>query len=175
MSKKTKILISVGAGVLALAILTLVLALAGFRFSSKHTLEDMWRDEEVISAEDYDFYYTTADLFGDEAQHIKAFRAVKKSGFLRRAVKAEDMTVRTLVEGNTGAVVGTLTTLEGDGCYYHFFTLAYNLPAALEPIHKTDVFTANGAETEVLHHSYFVTAEDISSLSICGVALNFAK
>ena len=88
MSKKAKILISVGAGVLALCILTLVLALVGFRFSSKHTLEDMWRDEEVISADDYDFYYTTADLYGEEAQHIKAFRAVKKSGFLRRAVKA---------------------------------------------------------------------------------------
>ena len=175
MSKKTKILISVGAGVLALCILTLVLALVGFRFSSKHTLEDMWRDEEVISADDYDFYYTTADLYGEEAQHIKAFRAVKKSGFLRRAVKAEDMTVRTLVESETGAVVGTLTTLEGKDQYYHVFTLAYNLPSALESIHETDVFTANGSETETLHHSYFVTAEDVSSLSICGVALKFAK
>jgi hypothetical protein len=175
MSKKVKILISVGAGVLALAILTLVLALVGFRFSSKHTLENMWRDEAVISAEDYDFYYTTADLYGDEAQHIKAFRAVKKSGFLRRAVKTEDMTVRALVEGNTGAVAGTLTTLKGDDCYYHFFTLAYNLPAALEPMHETNVFTVNGTETEVLHHSYFVTEGDVSSLSICGIALNFAK
>ncbi len=174
MSKKIKILISVGAGVLALAILTLVLALVGFRFTSKHTLEDMWRDEEVISTDDYDFYYTTANLYGDEAQYIKAFRAVKKSGFLHRAVKDNQMLVRTLVQAATGDTVGTLTTLEGDGCYYHFFSLSFNLPAALEPIHEASVFTANGAETEVLHHSYFVTEEELSALSICGIELKFA-
>ena len=174
MSKKVKILISVGAVVLALAILTLVLALVGFRFTSKHTLEDMWRDEEVISTDDYDFYYTTANLYGDEAQYIKAFRAVKKSGFLRRAVEPDKMTVRTVLQSGTDGIVGTVTTLEGDDCYYHFFSLSFNLPAALEPIHETDVFTANGAEVETLHHRYFVTAEELSALSICGIELKFA-
>lgn len=174
MSKKMKILIPVAAAVLALAILVLVLALIGFRLSSKHTLEDMWRDEAVISTDDYDFYYTTANLHGNEAQQIKAFRAVKKSGFLRRAVTADQLTARKVVISGTDTVVGSVTTLEGDDCFYHFFSLAYDLPAELEDLHETNTFTANGAEAETLHHSYFVTEDELSALSICGVELKFA-
>ena len=175
MSKKMKILIPVVAAVLALAILVLVLALVGFRLSSKHTLEDMWRDEAVISTDDYDFYYTTADLHGSEAQQIKAFRAVKKSGFLRRAATADQQTVRRLVINGTDTAVGSVTTFEGDEQYYHFFSLSFDIPAELESLHTTNTFTANGAEVETLHHSYFVTDAELSTLSICGIELKFAN
>lgn len=174
MSKKMKILIPVAAIVLALAILVLVLALTGFRLSSKHTLDRMWRDEAVISTDDYDFYYVTANLHGDEAQQITHFRAVKKSGFLRRAVKYDAQTVRRVYICDTGTLAGTVTTLRGDDCYYHFFSLAFDLPAELEGLYLTDTFLANGTETETVYHSYFVTEEALSSLSVCGMELKFA-
>ena len=173
MSKKTKILICVGAALLALVILVLSLALAGFRLTSKHAVEKMWRDEAVIETDDYDFYYTTANLYGDEAEYIKTFRAVKKSGFLYRTVKTDKMTTRRLVMAD-GSLAGTVVTVEGDEQFYHFFSLAYNLPAALELIHTTDKFTANGTDVTVIHHSYFTTEAGLSSLSICGVPLNLA-
>ena len=175
MSKKVKILIAAGAAVLALAILTLVLALVGFRFSSKHTLEKMWRDEAVIVTDDYDFYYTVSALHGEEAQQISAFRAVKKSGFLRRAVDSDKMVTRTLYLDGTADVAGTVTTLKGDGCYYHFFNLPYDLPASLEPMYKAETFIANGAEVSTVHHSYFVTEAELSTLQIAGITLKFAK
>ena len=169
MSKKKKITRRIICGVIiALLAVLLVLLCLGFRFTSKATIEEYYRDNSVhISTDEYDFYLINLpDNFNEEDGYAAGHLAVKKYGFLYHMVEDGTTDYNSLVAEN-GESVGVIYSYKGKNEIYHFIHWFTSATVGVTNVkYRSEKITVNGQEVDMYLRCYFTTSEPIETMVV---------
>ena len=168
--------------IIALAISPLFLFIAvgnGYGFTSSMAAGKHFGDNEFVSTEHYDFYYSNSLIVteedGTKSPILENFCAVKKSFYGYQRINTDVFKRR--VYDSDGNKCGILYSLPAKGCYYNIFRPTMTvIPGSFESDENSasaevnismilSVVYVDGKEVELTMHALFITESRITEFS----------
>ena len=142
----------------------------GYGFTSKMAAGKIWENDEVISTEDYDFYYYAniyiKDKNGEIGDRVIAgFCVIEKRFYGYQKLDIEDF--KRTVYTDSNEIYGYLYSFPAKNCHYNFFVSSKilrfdNELGSVIDINLLSEITAGEEKRKVRLNSYFITSDEVS-------------